>query len=67
MDYTNRKIVMAAVTNDGLALLHAPAFQKEYNFYERILNFKELKINMWKKNGIAQQLMEYFYNPNLIK
>ena len=66
MDYTNKKDVMAAVSNNGWELQYAPAFQEEYNFYGRILNFKELKQNMWKKDGIAQQLMEYFYNPNLI-
>jgi hypothetical protein len=39
----SREVVMEAIEHDGWALQVASLFQKEYEFYGRILDFKGLK------------------------
>jgi hypothetical protein len=62
----DREIVMEAVKSNGFTVCYYTPFKTEYIFYGRILDFKELKKEMWKENGIAEGLMMHFGHPNKV-
>jgi hypothetical protein len=63
---TDKEVEMKAVKNNGYALKLAPLFEKRYEFYGRILDFNQLKKEMWKENGIAEGLIMHFGHPNKV-
>ena len=61
---SSREIVLIAVKNSGYSLEYIQEFKKEYEFYGRILDFKELRKEIWKKDGIGEGLARHFGHPS---